>query len=186
MSQLMRIWTNAARLSKNKKTTRSGEPTDAVIVLREIENEWRKRGARPPAPEGFFEWPSSDARGGDGRLSAAGWVQDGVFSYMGYRVGNTDGLSSDIRRRMLELIFEGELPPVFEPSYLNQWGNPGTAARLQKMAETLAAFSRNAKRRRSAEMRSAIRSWDQDLEYLYENFYVDRFQFAWPTSRIDI
>lgn len=182
----MRLWNNAARLSKDKKTTKNGAPNDAVIVLQEIEKEWKRRGAKPPKPEDFFEWPKSDAAGGDGRLSASGWVTEGVLSYMGYRVGNTNGLSSDIRRRILELIFEGELPPVFEPQYLREWGKPSSATRLKKMAETLAALSRNAKRKKSAQMRSAIKSWDQDLNFLYENFYIDRFQFAWPSNRIDL
>lgn len=182
----MRLWNNAARLSKDNKTTKGGGPTDAVIVLAEIEKEWKRRGAKPPRPEEFFEWPKSDAEGGDGRLSGTGWVAEGVLSYMGYRVGNTSGISSDLRRRILELVFEGELPPVFEPSYLREWGKPGSAPRLQKMAETLAALSRNAKRKKSAQMQSAIKSWDQDLLFLYENFYIDRVHFAWPTNRIDL
>ena len=186
MSQLMRLWNNAARLSKDKKVTKKGDPTDAVIVLKEIEKEWKRRGAHPPKPEEFFEWPSSDADRGDGRLSAAGWVVEGVLSYMGYHVGRTNGQSSDIRRRILELVFEGELPPVFEPGYQREWGQPATAGRLHKMAETIAALSRNAKRRKSVKMRSAIKSWDQDLEFLYENFYIDRFHFAWPSSRIEL
>lgn len=182
----MRLWNNAARLSKDKQKRREKSFSDAVFVLKEIEKEWIRRGAKPPNPEDFFEWPSSSAVGGDGRLSGAAWVKEGVLSYMGYRVGRTEGLSSDIRRRILELVFEGALPPVFAPDYLREWGKSGSALRLQKMAETLAALSRNAKRKKSAQMRSAIKSWDQDLKFLYESFYIDRFHFAWPTSRIDL
>lgn len=182
----MRLWGNAARLSKDKRKRGEKSYSDAVFVLKEIEKEWKRRGAKPPNPEDFFEWPDSTAVGGDGRLSGSAWVKEGVLSYMGYRVGRTDGLSSDIRRRILELVFEGALPPVFEPAYLREWGKPQSAARLQKMAETLAALSRNAKRKKSAQMRSAIKSWDQDLEFLYQNFYIDRFNFAWPTNRIDL
>lgn len=186
MSQLMRLWNNAARLSKDKRMSNAVSYSDAVIVLKAIEKEWLRRGAKPPKPEDFFEWPSSSAVGGDGRLSGTGWVKEGVLSYMGYRVGRTEGLPSDIRRRILELVFEGGLPPVFDPSYLMEWGKPKSASRLQKMAETLAALSRNAKRKKTAQLRSAIKSWDQDLEFLYQNFYIDRFYFAWPTNRIDL
>lgn len=186
MSQLVRLWGNAARLSMDKRKRGEKSYSDAVFVLKEIEKEWKRRGTKPPNPEDFFEWPDSTAVGGDGRLSGSAWVKEGVLSYMGYRVGRTDGLSSDIRRRILELVFEGALPPVFEPAYLREWGKPQSAARLQKMAETLAALSRNAKRKKSAQMRSAIKSWDQDLEFLYQNFYIDRFNFAWPTNRIDL
>lgn len=185
MSQLMKLWNNAARLSKDKGKRGDKSYQDAVFVLEEIEKEWRKRGAKPPNPEDYFQWPGNEASGGDGRLSGAAWVREGVLSYMGYRVGRTDGVSSDIRRRILELVFEGVLPPVFEPDYLREWGKPGSGPRLQKMAETIAALSRNAKRKK-VEMRSAIKSWDQDLSFLYENFYIDKFYFAWPTNRIDL
>lgn len=186
MSQLMRLWNNAARLSKDKTKKNEKSYRDALLVLEAIEKEWAQRGARPPSPEDFFEWPNSAADGGDGRLTGDGWIKEGVLSYMGYHVGRTNGLSSDMRQRILELVFEGVLPPVFEPDYLRQWGEPGSASRLKKMAETIAALSRNAKRKKASKMGSAIKSWDQDLVFLYENFYIDKFHFDWPTSRIDL
>lgn len=179
MSQLMKLWNNAVRLS-----TRPEKQAEANAVIAEIENEWRRRDARPPCPEDFFDWPNTKAVGGDGSLTTEGWVRDGVLSYMGYRVGNSDGVATNIRERILALVFGGTLPPVFEPQYLKEWGEPGTALRLRKMAETLAALSRNAKRKRSSQMSAAVKSWEADLSFLYQIFYIDRFNFAWPSSEL--
>jgi hypothetical protein len=52
------------------------------------------------------------------------------------------------------------------------------------MAETIASFVRNAKRRRDAHMGSAIKDWEADLEFLYFGYYVDRFHFAWPSGSV--
>jgi hypothetical protein len=103
---------------------------------------------------------------------------------MEYRVGSTNGASTRIRRALLAEIFTGHLPPVFPSDYLNEWGQPGTAARLQKMAETIAAFTRNAKRKRTVGMGDAIRDWEDDLRFLYESYYVRHFHFAWPSNEL--
>ena len=50
------------------------------------------------------------------------------------------------------------------------------------MAESIAAFARNAKRRRQINLNDAIGEWEADLEFLYEEYYVGHFHFAWPAS----
>jgi hypothetical protein len=89
-----------------------------------------------------------------------------------------------VRRHILEQIFEGALPPVFEPSYLAKWGPPATSLRLQQLAETLAALLRNAKRRRDLRYVAAIRDWERDLRFLYEQYYIGKFAFGWPDSNL--
>jgi hypothetical protein len=81
-------------------------------------------------------------------------------------------------------IFVSHLPPVFPADYLQGWGQPGSALRLQKMAESIAAFARNAKRNESVDLADAITDWEDDLQYLYETYYVGHFHFAWPTSEV--
>lgn len=102
------------------------------------------------------------------------------------RVGNINGVATPTRRNILDAIFERELPPMPSEDYMNQWGKPKSSVRLQKMAETLAALTRNAKRKRTARMQTSIKSWEADLKYLYEGYYVDHFHFDWPSSRIDL
>jgi hypothetical protein len=73
---------------------------------------------------------------------------------------------------MLDQIFQSQIPPVFPSVYLNEWGQPRSVKRLKKMAETIAALTRNAKRRRDSRMKTAIRDCENDLNYLYHEYYV--------------
>jgi hypothetical protein len=66
--------------------------------------------------------------------------------------------------------------------YLNEWGEPKTARRLQKLAESIAAFTRNAKRRNEKNFSKAIQDWEADLAYLKKTYYDNRFSFRWPRT----
>lgn len=61
---------------------------------------------------------------------------------------------------------------------MRQWGLPGTATRLRKMAYFLAQEIKNAKRKVVQDMSVAIAQWSSDYEYLYTKFYVGSFRFA--------
>jgi hypothetical protein len=122
--------------------------------------------------------------GGDGQLSARGWLIEGMLRFMQYRVGRTNDMPTGLRQMLLAQIFVSHLPPVFPADYLQGWGQPGSALRLQKMAESIAAFARNAKRNESVDLADAITDWEDDLQYLYETYYVGHFHFAWPTSEV--
>jgi hypothetical protein len=54
--------------------------------------------------------------------------------------------------------------------------------RLGPPTDSIAAFTRNAKRKRGSGMWAAIKDWEQDLEFLYTEYYVGHFRFAWPES----
>jgi hypothetical protein len=131
--------------------------------------------------EAGFPWPTTDAPGGTGDLEVEGPVT-GVLRFLGYHVGTT-GLAETERREILDSVYQGELPPVNSAEYMNEWGHPGTAARLQKLAESLAAFARNAKRRRTTDLSTAIDAWEADLEYLKREHYIGRYDFVWPMTR---
>jgi hypothetical protein len=105
-----------------------------------------------------------------------------MLSYLDYRVGRNGEVGS-MRHGILGRVFEGPLPPVFPPDYMSSWGAPKSAARLRKLAESIAAFTRNAKRRRDFKMDDAIADWESDLSFLYEHYYLGRFSFAWPLTR---
>ena len=183
LDAMMRLWRNAVEIRSNGK--KKSNWRNAALVLDAISEEWSRRRRRPIGPDDFFKWPSTDAAPGrHSKIDVDDWVQEGVLKFMGYQVGSTNGLSSNLRCRILEQIFEGALPPVFPHSYLDQWGEAGSAARLQKMAEAIAAFARNAKRRRSDSLWGAIRDWESDLSFLYEQFYVGHFHFAWPETTL--
>jgi DNA primase catalytic subunit len=108
---------------------------------------------------------------------------EGVLSYMGYRVGNASTLTSERRRRILEYVFLGELPQVNDRQYMRTWGKPRTAARLRKLANAVAAFARNARRKRKKNMNQAIADWEADLDYLKKQFYDRRSRdWHWPET----
>ncbi len=130
--------------------------------------------------EGFFEWPSTDAPASIYGFSGDQFFyKDGLLSYVGYRVGR-NGAPQDTRLQILDCVFHNELPNVDSAEYMEGWGSPNTTARLQKIAESIAAFTRNAKRNRGHDYSEAITNWEGDLGYLYDEYYVDRFRFGWP------
>lgn len=157
------------------------DPYDAAAVIDAIEAEWRRRGAVPPDPSGFFKMPITDAPIGLGELTGYGWMETGLLMHFGYSVAEVAGLSKQRRREILRHVFSVAIPSGTPGSYASQWGGASSAARLKKMANSLAAFARNAKRR-SPVPRAAILRWEEDLDYLYQQFYVGHFKFDWPTT----
>jgi hypothetical protein len=126
-----------------------------------------------------FAWPFTDAPNGDGSLHAQ-WPEVGLLRFVGYTVGE-NGVSRFQRRKILDAVFQSELPNINSPEYMQEWGLAGTSTRLQKTAVTIAAFVRNAKRRIN-NMSEAIFEWESDLDYLYQQYYLGRFDFHWPHS----
>ncbi|BCM75508.1 hypothetical protein KAM448_41520 [Aeromonas caviae] len=85
------------------------------------------------------------------------------------------------RLKLLQWVFEQELPLVEDQAYMAEWGNPAEPKRLEKMAKTIAAFIRSAKRRQSANMRQAIADWEADLAWLKQHYYVS-MSWQWPAT----
>ena len=182
LKDMRNLWINAITLLANDRKSKMHADARRVVVA--IRKEWERRQRLPSDPTEFFEWPSTEASGGDGSIDARGWPPEGVLKYFGYKVGDYEGLSKHLRQRILDEIFGGPIPPVFRFEYLNEWGAPGTAQRLRKMALTIANLTKNAKRRRDAKMATAIDHWEQDLGHLYDEYYVEKFHFAWPSTEL--
>lgn len=180
MSKILGIWKNAIRLyaSEDPRKHRSGR-----LALEAIEAEWASRGIHALERHGYFSWPATDAAGRTGELSFSDIPTEGMLAYFEYHVGRTRGEARTIRRSILDRVFLGELPPVFPQAYLAEWSKKESASRLKKLAESLAAFCRNAKRRDTSKLDDAIKDWEADLAYLKDKYYVSRFSFGWPSSR---
>ena len=132
----------------------------------------------------WFPWPSTvvSQRPTIGKLCSFDWRPQGMLSLLGYHVGETLPLHHSIRESILEYAFEHHLPPVGDMTYFDEWSAPGSARRLQKLANTLASFTRNAKRRNPLTLARAIDEWELDLMLLYEKYYVRLFHFGWPAT----
>ncbi|MBB3763438.1 hypothetical protein [Sphingomicrobium lutaoense] len=149
-------------------------------VVAAVEREWQRRAKLPHTSDEYFDWPSTKAGKGKGGLSSDHWVDQGVLGYLGYSVGEKSDLTQSERHAILRRVFEMHLPPIESPTYMKQWGRPASASRLRKMANSLASFARQAKRRRSTNMQEAINSWEHDLDMLYREYYQAKFGFGWP------
>jgi hypothetical protein len=128
-----------------------------------------------------FNWPSTDAPIGNGSIGGLRCEPEGLLSRMGYRVGQSYGLPEGERRSILDRIYNQEVPQVISEEYMDEWGSPETGIRLKKIAECIAAFARNMKRRRSTS-HVAIQEWEADLQYLKWTYYDGRYDFSWPLT----
>jgi hypothetical protein len=128
----------------------------------------------------YFKWPETAAIPGEGGLSAtADWPSKGMLKFVGYSTGMS-GPSETERRAILDDAFRGPLPHVIDAEYTRSFGKPNSAARLKRLAHSIASFAKNAKRRDAQGMRHAIEHWEGDLEYLWLTYYQGRFDFPWP------
>jgi hypothetical protein len=150
---------------------------EALRLRESISLEWARRAAKGK----WFSWPATEAKPGDQKLRDVDWPQEGMLGYLGYHVGEKQPTAREVRRRILEYAFECVLPPINGLTYFEAWGERSTAKRLYKLANTLAAFTRNAKRK-DASSAKAVNDWESDLRFLRKKYYVDVFQFDWPDT----
>jgi len=113
-----------------------------------------------------FVWPSTVALSGSGSFEIDQSPDIGMLVFLGYHVGRINGLNVGTRRVILDHVYLGTLPPFEGPAYYKSWGEPESATRLQKLAESIASFTRSAKRRGRVRMSDAISDWEADLDYL--------------------
>jgi len=138
---------------------------------------------------GYFVWPTTntDEQAGNGTLEMDR-PKVGMLKQMGYQVGLI-GVSDENRRDALDAVFSADLSlwkhPKQPVSYIAEWGPPESALRLQKMANSIAAFTKNNKRNWASRSDHSIIQWEADLAYLKERYYVGRFNFGWPSTNPD-
>jgi len=133
-----------------------------------------------------FDWPSTLVFGG-GRteIDDFDWPRIGLMKALGYEVGRSGIQDKKKRRQILKEIYEKEnLPSVKSRAYLSKWGSPHSCARLEKMANSIATFCRNAKRDEKKDKTVAIEHWEEDLEWIKTKFYRDHCQFWWPSTKV--
>lgn len=180
LDELQRQWSNVIGLIDRAGP---GRAAPYMAFRAALIAEWARRLASAEADPRAFPWPTTKAPKGKGGLDSGDWHLIGMLSYLAYRVGTTAGVSAGIRHQILDLCFDAPLPPINGIAYMRAWGPPGSTMRLSKLANELASFARNGKRKRSANLGSAVADWDADLNYLYRRYYVGKFRFSWP--RVD-
>lgn len=129
-----------------------------------------------------FVWSTTTANPGAHPLSSDAFkYESGILRHYGYKVG-MNGLSESERWKILDTVFLHPLMQMDNAAYLSEWGEPNSAKRLQKLAESIAAFTRNAKRRDKGSFSKAIQDWETDLAYLKKTYYNNRFSFQYPRT----
>ncbi|MER8387072.1 hypothetical protein NKH14_16405 [Mesorhizobium sp. M1380] len=173
---------NAHRL--RLKTAKSDLRFSITMFIAAIDREFERR-MHDLSSDGRFRWPDTDAPGGDGSVGGVQFMDEGMLLRMDYRVGVRNGASTPVRRQILRQLFEDTLPPVFPPDYMRKWGDKGSVQRLRTLAYTIAPLTKNLKRKHDSHMDVAIGEYESDLQWLYETYYVGRFRFDWPSTRLD-
>jgi hypothetical protein len=130
----------------------------------------------------FFHWPSTAVLPSSQALDGDQfWYSEGLLSFMGYRVGQ-NGVPASHRRDILDYIYHENIPQVNSAEYMRGWGVPKSRKRLKKTADSLAAFTRMARRNLLADMSVAIDDWETDLVYLKRTYYDGQYDFQWPPT----
>ncbi len=132
-----------------------------------------------------FDWPTTRV----GQRTGGEMTDLKAESYL-MRLGYSTrrgGPDVQKRRRILSFAYQyGEVPGVFDDSYIASWGTPRSAARLRQIAVTIAANCTRFKKHRKNHRRSpqAIEKWETDLSWLRRNFYDGKFKFSWPDTKV--
>ncbi len=134
---------------------------EALQLRQKLSSEWQVMAVQ----DRWFAWPTTAAPRGTGGLNHCEWRPYGMLSLLGYHVGELQPKPRAERWCILEFVFECHLPPLANREYLLEWGKPQTTQRLSKIANALAAFTRNAKRRDPVSLGKAIDDWECDLAF---------------------
>jgi hypothetical protein len=134
------LFANAMGLLDDAK--RSGE---AESVIKAIEAEWdaRRQAAK------FGEYKADP--------------EEGVLKALGYSVGN-EGAKTPVRRKILDFVLARSLPPVGSPAYMDEWGEPGSSKRFDKLSQVLRSLI--IQKRNFGNMDKAVSEWEDDLSWL--------------------
>ena len=85
------------------------------------------------------------------------------------------------RQNILHRVFAYSGPLEIEGVDWAEWGAGESAARLQKMSNTLYALKINLEKKKERRINeAAITDYSRDLEFLKSNYYDGRFDFRWP------
>ena len=130
-------------------------------------------------PDLTWNWPISEPPESTGRSSPHFPHEFSGLWLCGYRAGKVNGLPDAERCELLDAFFRERLPSVVAKYHGDDYGDPGTEKRLQKMANVIAANCRNFKRIDRHRFAVAIAEWEADLEYLRQAYH-HAGSFPWP------
>ena len=126
-----------------------------------------------------WPWPCPEPPPSRGGEFDADWPNKYSGLYLcGYVVGKK-GMEDRDREKLLDYFFRKSLPFVVSQYHNDDYGEPGTEKRLQKIANVIAANCRNFKRNSRERYAVAISHYEIDLEHLRRTYYRTG-TFPWP------
>lgn len=106
---------------------------------------------------------------GDFRL----WRKVGVLKASGYSVNQQDNLADHERQAILDIILLiDDLNDIGDKEYANEWGEPESEERLNKVKGSIKRFIKDAKKINNRDMDLAISKWESDIKYIEDNYEV--------------
>ena len=136
------------------KLLSKGPNLEAAPVIKAIGNEWTTRLDHARAGARITERPD-----------------DGMLATLGYRVGSVNGEKTAIRRQILKLLLEQlQLPIVGSPAYTDEWGEPNSSKRYNKLVRFLESQLTNPSNINRPNMEKAMIEWAEDLEWVQTKY----------------
>lgn len=176
-----RNFSSSQPMTKSDRERAQAESRAAYHTSKVLQVETGDTEPHSDTSDDSFPWPTTEALPGNGPLGSESWPQTGMLSYLGYHVGR-EGVAVQERRAILDFVYKDRLPNVNNADYMISWGTPGTATRLRKLAESLASFCRNQKRKDPYVV--SVDEWDSDLDYLKIRHYDGHYDFVWPHTEL--
>jgi hypothetical protein len=127
---------------------------------RVVDDERTRMIGQPVPPD--IERDIAIARSGD-----FGGEELSPLTYLGYRVGKTNGLGPSARRRRLKVCFTIELPNLLPAKY-RRWGRPATYQRYASIFNHLVMLGNQRRSRSNYEY--AVSDWEADAKWMEAEF----------------
>ncbi len=133
----------------------------------------------------IFDTAIKKSRHASHSLSNLSWRKLGLLKASGYTVGLSSNVPAEMRKQILNHIFLiDDLSDIDDREYAAEWGHPKTGTRLKKLADSIASFAKNSKRKNNPSLNTAIQEWDNDLSHLKRTFYDRWGDFPWPNVKV--
>lgn len=136
-----------------------------------------------------FVWPTTIADPGVNSESDNYREPVSLLSICGYRTGEKarrEGLDQTKRRQILRNIYEMRIPDdvYLQLSEAEDWGAPASSRRLRKMVYCSAESTKDMKRKRTGNYKTAIDQREADLLWLKVTIYDGRYD--WEYANTDV
>lgn len=105
-----------------------------------------------------------------------------LLAVMGYHTGQ-NGLSAQLRRRILDRIYFNNLPKGTDEGLVKRWAEQGPEERLRLMAETLTYVCLSRENQIDPDALLSVRELKEDLRYLRRMYYYPSYNYAWPSIK---